>query len=220
MTLIEERHVEARAKNESSDASSRNALWKTQRNGASLAAAAIVIGLVVGVFAAMLVSARTPVYTSRAVLLMDQPGAISLADGDGVVLKLSRLRLKYVGLVGTQAVNTFVGQQLHETPAALAGLVTARAPEDNLNIVIVSRTTKKALAAPLTAQTSVALQRYIDTEQATARIPANLRLHLSQIQPATIATATGTADHRKAVVGIAAAVLAAAAVAALGLLRR
>jgi hypothetical protein len=220
MTLIEERHVKARADNGSPEASSNNALWKTQRNGASLAAAAIVIGLIVGVFAAMLVSARTPVYSSRAVLLMDQPGAISLADGDGVVLKLSRLRLKYVGLVGTQAVNTFVGQALHETPAALAGLVTASAPGDNLNIVVTSRTPKKALAAALTSETSVALQRYIDKEQTTAAIPANLRLHLTLIQPATIATATGTADHRRAVVGIAAAVLAAAAVAALGLLRR
>jgi capsular polysaccharide biosynthesis protein len=220
MTLIEERHVKAQAQNTSLEPSSDSALWKTQRKGASLAAGAIVVGLLVGFLAAMLVTARTSVYSSRAVLLMDQPGAISLAEGDGVVLKLSRLRLKYAGLVGTQAVNASVSQALHVPAAALTGQVSASAPGDNLNIVITSQTAKKANAAPLTAATATALQQYIDREQAAAKIAPNLKLRLTLIQPATAASASGSGDHRKVIVGIAAGVLAAAAVAALGLLRR
>ncbi len=77
-----------------------------------LAVGAIVVGLLVGLVASLLVKVRDPVYSSKAILLMDQPGAISLDSGDGVVLKLSRLRLKYAGLVGTNAINAAVAHNV------------------------------------------------------------------------------------------------------------
>lgn len=216
----QEPHTQVRENPERSEPVSGGPLWSSQRKGASLAAVAIIVGLLVGFLAASLVSARTPIYSSKAVLLMDQPGAISLSDGDGVILKLSRLRLKYAGLVGTQTINASVGIALHEPAAGLAGLVTASAPGSNLNIDIVSATAKKADAVTLASSTATTLQHYINAEQLRAKVAPNLRLQLTLIQPATAVAASGKGDHRQAVVGIAAAVLAAAAVAAAGLLRR
>jgi capsular polysaccharide biosynthesis protein len=219
MTLTEPQQREARRYLPEQPGSSRGT-WAPQRRGALLATIAILAGLVVGFLTSALVQAKTPVYRSSAVLLMDQPGAISLSQGDGVVLKLSRLRLKYVGIVGTEVINQPVSKQLRLRADRLGGVVTATAPGDNLNIVITSQTTTKARAVPLAAATATQLQHYLDNEQTLARIASNVRLHLTLVQPASAAAESGNGDHRRAVVGIAAGVLAAAAVAALGLLRR
>ncbi len=62
------------------------------------------------------------------------------------------------------------------------------------------------------------MQGYLNNEQRS--VTPKARLHLTLIQPAMTVSETGNGDHRRAVVGVAAGVLAAAAVAALGLLRR
>ena len=221
MTLVEAPPTDAAADSPAdTGGQGPSSTWLPQRRGAMLAVGAIVVGLLVGLVASLLVKVRDPVYSSKAILLMDQPGAISLDSGDGVVLKLSRLRLKYAGLVGTNAIDASVAHRVGASPASVAGLVTATAPADNLNIVITSATPKRSQAAALAAATATALQRYLDREQASARIATNMRLRLSLIQPAEAVIESGNGDHRQAVVGIAAGVLAAAAVGALGLLRR
>jgi capsular polysaccharide biosynthesis protein len=172
-----------------------------------------VVGIAVGVIAASLTSSRAPTYASTAKLLINQPRALSLADSDGVVLKLSRLRLKYIGLVGTPVIDNPVAAQLKRSPAQLGGLLDAIAPAQNLNINIVGISANPATAQQLAQAGAQQLAAYAIREQIADAIPANERFILTMIAPADPATKAAGSRSRPIFVGFGAGVIAAAAVA-------
>jgi capsular polysaccharide biosynthesis protein len=174
---------------------------------------AAVVGIAVGVIAASLTSSRAPTYASTAKLLINQPRALSLADSDGVVLKLSRLRLKYIGLVGTPVIDNPVAAQLRRSPAQLGGLLDAIAPAQNLNINLVGISANPLTAQQLAEAGAQQLAAYATREQVTDAIPADQRFILTIIAPADPATKAAGSRTRPIFVGFGAGVLAAAAVA-------
>ncbi len=172
-----------------------------------------VVGIAVGVVAASLTSSRAPTYSSTAKLLINQPRALSLADSDGVVLKLSRLRLKYIGLVGTPVIDNPVAAALKRSPAELGGLLDAIAPAQNLNINVVGISANPTTAQQLAQAGAQQLAAYAAREQITDAIPANERFILTMIAPADPATKAAGSRSRPIFVGFGAGVIAAAAVA-------
>jgi capsular polysaccharide biosynthesis protein len=172
-----------------------------------------VVGIAVGVIASSLTSSRAGTYSSTSKLLINQPQALSLSDTDGVVLKLSRLRLKYVGLVGTPVIDNPVAAQLHRSPAQLGGLLDAIAPTQNLNINIIGISANPHNAQQLAQAAAQQLAAYATREQIADRIPANQRFVLTIIAPASSPTRAAGSSTRALFVGCGAGVLAAAAVA-------
>jgi hypothetical protein len=185
------------------------------------ALAALIVGLLVGVLAADLTATRHPTYSSTAILLTDQPRALSLADGDGIVLKLARLRLKYIGLVGTQVISTPVARDLGRSPSNLGGLLAAIAPPQNININVVAVSADRSLAPRLAQAAAQELSSYAAREQQANGIAPKDRFALTTVSPASAPLASVSGKHRPIYVGVGAGVLAAAAAAAASsLLRR
>jgi len=172
-----------------------------------------VVGIAVGVIASSLTAARAGTYSSTSTLLINQPRALSLADSDGIVLKLSRLRLKYVGLVGTPVIDNPVAASLHRTPAKLGGTLYAVAPAQNLNINVVGFSPNPQTAQQLAHAGGLQLAAYATREQVTDGIPANERFVLTVIAPAGSPTQAAGSSTRSVFVGSGAGILAAAAVA-------
>jgi capsular polysaccharide biosynthesis protein len=173
-----------------------------------------VVGIAVGVIAASLTGSRAPTYASTAKLLINQPQALSLADSDGVVLKLSRLRLKYIGLVGTPVIDNPVAAQLKRSPAELGGLLDAVAPTQNLNINVIGISANPQTAQQLAQAAAQQLAAYATREQITDGIAPKERFTLTMIAPADSATKAAGSHARPIFVGFSAGLLAAAAVAA------
>jgi capsular polysaccharide biosynthesis protein len=174
---------------------------------------AAVVGIAVGVISSSLTSTRASTYSSTAKLLINQPKALSLADSDGVVLKLSRLRLKYIGLVGTPVIGNPVAASLHRSPAQLGGFLDAIAPTQNLNINVIGISANPQTAQKLAQAGAQQLAAYATREQVTDAIPAGERFILTMIAPADTAARAAGSHTRALFVGVGAGALAAAAVA-------
>lgn len=181
---------------------------------------ALIVGLLVGVLAADLTATRNPTYSSTAILLTDQPRALSLADGDGIVLKLARLRLKYIGLVGTPVITTSVARELGRSPSNLGGMLAGIAPAQNININVIAVSADKSLAPRLAQAAAQELSAYAANEQQANGIAAKDQFALTLISPASAPMASVNGKHRPIYVGFGAGILAAAAAAASSLMRR
>lgn len=184
------------------------------------ALAALIVGLLVGVLAADLTATRNPTYSSTAILLTDQPRALSLADGDGVVLKLTRLRLKYIGLVSTPVITTPVARDLGRSPSNLGGILAGIAPPQNININVIAVSADKTLAPRLAQAAARELSAYAAREQQQNGIAAKDRFALTLVSPASPPQASVNGKHRPIYVGVGAGILAAAAAAAASSLTR
>ena len=178
------------------------------------ALAALIVGLLVGVLAADLTATRNPTYSSTAVLLTDQPRALSLADGDGIVLKLARLRLKYIGLVGTPVITSPVARDLGRSPGNLGGVLAGIAPPQDININVTAVSADQSLAPRLAQAAAQELSAYAANEQQQNGIAQKDQFALTLISPASAPVASVNGKHRPIYVGVGAGILAAAAAAA------
>jgi hypothetical protein len=180
----------------------------------------VIVGLLVGVLAADLTATRNPTYSSTAVLLTDQPRALSLADGDGIVLKLARLRLKYIGLVGTPVITNPVARDLGRSPGNLGGVLAGIAPPQDININVTAVSADQSLAPRLAQAAAQELSAYAANEQQQNGIAPKDQFALTLISPASAPVASVNGKHRPIYVGVGAGILAAAAAAAASSLMR
>ena len=100
------------------------ALTTAPRASLRVALVAAVILAVLGTFVA---SRGTITYTSRTVMLIDDPYRLATAGSDGVLLNLSELRLKYAALIGTDAIAGFLRASAAGRAGQHLGLVPTRA---------------------------------------------------------------------------------------------
>lgn len=148
--------------------------------------------LLLGLVSAVLVTALalaallsgTPVWRSTAVLSIDQPRALAASDDAGVIDKLSRLRFKYVGLVGTDRLAAPVAARLQEPVTAVRGRLTAEAQITDL-LVRVSGTDDTRAGATRTTEALVAeLVAQVKAEQAATGAPPPDQVQLTVVQGA------------------------------------
>lgn len=122
--------------------------------------------------------------TSTALLSIDEPQAVARSTDGGVIEKLSRVRLKYVGLVPTDRIAAPVAEVLKVPVAQVRDRLSARAlPTDLLvrvtctgKVAGTTRTCADALASTVIS--------YADQEQARYQIPEAQRVIFTQVQPA------------------------------------
>lgn len=184
--------------------------------------------LLLGAVTAVLVTAlalvslqsATATYRSTAVVSLDQPLAVAASGDAGVINKLSRLRFKYVGLIGTDRVAAPVAKRLGVPVTQVRGRLVAEARLDDLLIRVSGMATEPAEARRTADAVAAELQALIAAEQKAAKIPAAGQLQVQLIQPAVGAEKVSPRRSRSLAVALAAGLLLGALVGAGLLLAR
>jgi capsular polysaccharide biosynthesis protein len=153
---------------------------------------------------AVAVSAQTPTYFSEAALLIDQPRAIAESPNEGIVVKLSRLRAKYTGLVGTSRIAGPVAQALDLPERSVANALVATADPLSLLLTVSARTSDAALSRRIAQAAAERLAEYVREEQEADKIPPAQRFSLFIVDAASPPLRISpTGQRRKAVAAVA-----------------
>lgn len=145
-------------------------------------AAAIFVAAISGI----VIIERSPTYQSQAVLLIDQPTALA-AEGEGeAILKLSRLRAKYQGLVQTRTLlePTAERAQLPLTVVA-ESVVEPTVPAPTLTFVVAARGGDRERVHQITEALAATLVAYVNDELEEAGVPPAERYRFEVVNPAT-----------------------------------
>ncbi len=143
-----------------------------------------VVALVVAGVAALIVWLRPDVYQSTAVLSIDQPRAIAASADAGVIDKLSRLRLKYAGLVSTEAFAAPVAAHFGTSSADVSRELFAKPVGDSLLLQVGAQAPDKSSARQLAGAAAEALVEYVHHEETSNHIPGGERFSFSLVSAA------------------------------------
>jgi capsular polysaccharide biosynthesis protein len=169
---------------------------------AMLALIALAIGVLAGGLTAYYEFTRPTTYRSTAVLLIDQANAIASSQDDGVVNKLSRLRVKYVGIAQTlvfdQPVAAQAGLPVGTVHQALAPSFDAA----SLLVRIAATMPRPADARRLAEVAAQQLVTYTQEEQNAAGIASKDAVTFTIVSPATSAQRVTPDRQRAALVGV------------------
>jgi capsular polysaccharide biosynthesis protein len=170
----------------------------TVPSAANLIAAAI-ISIIVAASAGILVLRQAPVYQSQATLLIDQPSAITQQLNDGVLVKLSLLRNKYVALA-TSSQLLVPASEATGIPIGTLATVRTSAPSNSLLILAVSQGPDRAATQTLANVMADELSKYVTKEQTDAGIAPPEQITLMTIRPAGVgAQVRPTSSHARSV---------------------
>lgn len=164
--------------------------------------------------AGLLARSAAPTFTSTAVLDIDQPRVVAAASDGAVLDKLSRLRFKYVGLIGTDRIADPVAAALGEDVEQVRGRLGATALPSDLLIRVTGTTDDEQTARRTADALATALAAFVTKEQADDGVPAAQRVVVEVVDVAAPAVQVGPA---RGAVGIA-ALLGGALLAGAGLL--
>jgi hypothetical protein len=150
---------------------------------------ALLMALMAAVLAAGITSLLVPTthtgFTSVALVALDEPKAVALAK-DGLILdKISKVRYKYAGLVGTDAIANPVATRLRVPIDKVRGRLGASAFSTDLLLRLSCSGATSAEARRCTNALAEAVVQYIRDEQQANGIPAALALTATTVQPAT-----------------------------------
>ncbi|MCW2779322.1 MAG: hypothetical protein JWN17_3047 [Frankiales bacterium] len=179
---------------------------RTRQVLVALALVVLVVAAAAGAAAAEYRLRRPAVYGSSAVLLIDQEPALSQAASDGVFLKLSRLRAKYVGLVRTAAFADPVAQQAGLSSAAVQSALSATADPTSLLLTLTARGSRADQARELAQVAAEQLSRALALQQASVGIPTSSRVTLTVVTPAGPALHLAPDRRRAELLGLVVAV--------------
>lgn len=164
-----------------------------------LSIANLLVALAVGLVCAGLGYAnvmRQPArYQSTAVMLMDQPLAITRGDS-GVVVKLNLLRAKYAALVTTSDImapaSRAAGIPIGEMRAAQRPLY----PQNSLTMTPIARADSPRKAQQIAQATADTLAQYVQDEQAATGLAPAERLSLRIVQRAGLGVKVSPVSRR------------------------
>lgn len=149
-------------------------------------------------------------FRSTALVSVDEPQAVAASRDGGVLEKLSRVRLKYLGLVETDLIATPVASRLSVPVDQVRGRLSATALPADLLLRVTCTGGSQGQVRRCADALAGALVSYADQEQASYRIPDDQKIVLTQVQPAG-AAGREQDDRRRtfAVAGLAGALAAA-----------
>jgi hypothetical protein len=147
---------------------------------------ALLLALVVAVLAAGVVGLSVrggkAIYVSTSLVTIDEPQAVAAAKDDAILAKLSRLRFKYIGLVGTDRLAVPVADRLKVPVTQVRGRLSATLVPTDLLLRLSCRgpvlATTKACATALGAS----LVDYVVKEQSNTAIPPSERVVMTPIE--------------------------------------
>lgn len=152
------------------------------------AALAFVVGAAV---AGVLASSVTPTWQSTAVLDIDQPLVVAASSDTAVLDKLSRLRFKYVGLVGTQRIAQPVADQLDEDVAEVTDRIGATALPTDLLLRVTGTDSDPETARRTADVLATVLTDFVQQEQADEGVPLPQRVAVQVVDLALPAEQIG-----------------------------
>ena len=144
---------------------------------------AIAIGLLCAGLGYADVMRQPAQYQSTAVMLMDQPLALTKGDS-GVVVKLNLLRAKYAALVLTTEIMAPAAQAAGLSPGEMRAAQRPLYPQNSLTLLPMARASTPERAHKIAQATSEALSQYVQDEQAATGLPPAERLSLRIVQNA------------------------------------
>jgi capsular polysaccharide biosynthesis protein len=146
---------------------------------------ALVLAALGGAGGGVIALRQTPLYSSSAALLIDQPALISNAKDEGLLRKLSLLRLKYAALVRTPGMAGIVAQQLGVPEGQVAAAVSASAPPDSLVLVTTAQSRTPSTAVEFANGIADAVVQYTNDEQVHYAVPLDNRYQFTVVSPAS-----------------------------------
>jgi capsular polysaccharide biosynthesis protein len=165
---------------------------------------ALLLALIAAVLAAAFTSLVVPDtktgFTSVAMVSVDEPQAVAVARDGAILDKLSRVRFKYVGLVGTDAIAGPVAKKLRLPVEQVRGRLGAIALPTDLLMRLSCTGKTSAEAARCANALAVSVVEFVASEQQSNGIPKALQLVATSVQAAGPGTAA--ASHKKRVLGI------------------
>lgn len=167
---------------------------------------AILAGAYVGFYQAN----RAKVYRSSAALLIDQRPALFAVGDEGIISKLSQLRIKYTSLVGTQNFAAPVSEKAGLPLGQVKGSLTATADPNTLLIIVSANSASPGRAHLIAKTASNYLVDYIRNEQASVGVKPKDQVTLTVVTPASNGTKIAPSKKKALLEG--AAVFAAVAV--------
>jgi hypothetical protein len=139
---------------------------------------------------------------------MDDPHQLALSGDDGLINKLNQLRLKYSGLVQTEAIAGPVAQQLGVDPGTVAASSAAIPSQASLLLYTQSVAATPAMAQRMAQAVAEELVNYVQAENSRFQLPPDLQYSFSIVSPALGASQIAPSHSRAEMV---AGALAAAA---------
>jgi capsular polysaccharide biosynthesis protein len=143
--------------------------------------------------------------------LIDQPRSIAASTDPGVVNKLSTLRLKYTGLVGTARIADPVAKKLRLSPLRVEHDLSSLADQTSLLIFVIARDSNPAIAQGVAQAAAAQVVDDAAQQQRAYKIPSQFQYFFSVVTPATPPLKIEPTDKRVGAVGAVGGVLAGAA---------
>jgi hypothetical protein len=174
-----------------------------------LSIANLLVALAIALFCAGLGYAdvmRQPAeYQSSAIMLMDQPLALTKGDS-GVVVKLNLLRAKYAALLLTSEIMAPAAREAGLSVGEMRAAQRPLYPQNSLTLLPIARTNNPQRAQKIAQATADTLSQYVQDEQAATGLAAPERLSLRIVQNAGPGNKVSPVPQRaRQVAGVAAA---------------
>lgn len=166
--------------------------------GVLLTAVLFVVG---AALAGLLARSAAPTWQSTAILDIDQPRVVAAAQDPAVLDKLSRLRFKYVGLVGTDRIAGPVAFSLDEDVEDVRPRLGASALPSDLLIRVTGTAGDPRVARRTSDALARALVELVATEQDDDAVPPVEQVQVELVDVAAPAVQVGPA---RGAIGIAA----------------
>lgn len=187
-----------------------------RRPGPLLILLALVAAVLVASVAGLAVRGGASTWTATALVSVDEPRAVAAAGDGGVLDKLSRVRLKYLGLVPTDLLAVPVAARLGVPVTQVRGRLSGAALPLDLLLRLSCSDSGPAPARRCADALAAAMVDFTAHEQQAQGIPADQRLVMTQVQQAGPASRTGPHRSRTAGIALLAGLLAAGTVLVVG----
>ena len=152
----------------------------------AVAGALVLIAMVAGYEIA---ARRAPTYVASAATMLDQPLPVADSQDAGVIDKLARLRLKYAGLVRSDAVVDVAAKSAKVPRDTVAATLIARVDQGSLLLYVGASSTRPGRAVTVANALATSLRAYVEHEQTRAQIAPRDRIELAIVAPARHAQA-------------------------------
>lgn len=173
---------------------------------------ALLIGAIVAAGGAAAVLRQDPLYFSRATLLIDQPRAVATSPDEGPIVKLSRLRFKYAGLVSTSRIAGPVARDLHLSVSRVRRAVRGVIDPLSLLLFVDVRMDDRSLVLRVAQQTAMQVIADAQQEQTSLGVQPKDRFEFSLVDQASVPDKIAPSGNRATAVAAVGGSLAAAAV--------
>jgi capsular polysaccharide biosynthesis protein len=151
---------------------------------------------------------RAPTYVASAATMLDQPLTIAQSQDAGVIDKLARLRLKYAGILRSDAVVNAAATSAGVSRDTVAATEVVRVDPGSLLLYVGASGTRASQAVRVANALASALSGYVTREQRSAQIAPRDRVELTVVAPARHAAAVLPTSRQKLLTGLGTGLLA------------